>query len=177
MNRIELKEIILDQAKGYNESAFITRDDEALVDGYVKNKQVIILSGIRRCGKSTFLKKINSKFPGYYLNFDDERLVHFAIEDFQLLHETFIEIYGERTIFYFDEIQNVASWERYVRRIHDEGKKVFVTGSNATMLSRELGTHLTGRYLEIKLYPFSFMKSTTFFHIAIKALLSFFITV
>lgn len=70
--------------------------------------------------------------------------------------EIFIELYGEQSIFYFDEIQNIEGWERFVRRLHDQGKKVYVTGSNANMLSRELGTRLTGRYVQCELYPLSF---------------------
>ena len=61
-----------------------------------------------------------------------------------------------------DEIQNIAQWERFVRRIHDEGYKVFLTGSNAKLLSSELGTHLTGRYVNIELFPFSFREFLEF---------------
>ena len=94
--------------------------------------------------------------PGYYLNFDDDRLINFEVKDFQNLYESFHELYNEKTNFYFDEIQNVIAWERFVRRLHNQEEKVFVTGSNASMLSKELGTHLTGRYLQINLFPFSF---------------------
>ena len=96
------------------------------------------------------------------MNFDDERLVNFKTDDFQLLYETFIELFGQQKTFYFDEIQNIAGWERFVRRLHDQRHKVFITGSNATMLSRELGTHLTGRYQKIELYPFSFTEFLQF---------------
>jgi predicted AAA+ superfamily ATPase len=84
------------------------------------------------------------------------------VEHFQLLHETFIELFGVQRTFYFDEIQNIPGWERFVRRLHDEGYKVFITGSNATMLSRELGTHLTGRYVQTELFPFSFNEFLAF---------------
>jgi len=63
---------------------------------------------------------------------------------------------SNRNFVYFDEIQNIPGWERFVRRLHDYGNKVFITGSNANMLSLELGTHLTGRYVHHDLYPFSF---------------------
>lgn len=162
MNRSELKDIILDQNLPRNGQRIILRNNEQVLIDYLKNKFIIVVSGVRRCGKSTLIRKINSLYPGYYLNFDDERLINFKLEDFELLHETFIELYGEKEIFYFDEIQNITGWERYVRRLHDRRKKVIVTGSNATMLSRELGTHLTGRYLEIKMYPFSFKEYLRF---------------
>lgn len=156
MNRTELKEIIIDQQKSRYENNLIERDVFKKIESYVKNDFIIVISGIRRVGKSTLLYQIRQKYPGYYLNFDDERLVNFKLEDFQVLYESFIELFGKKDFFYFDEIQNIKGWERFIRRLHDEKKKVFVTGSNASMLSRELGTHLTGRYLEISLYPFSF---------------------
>ena len=156
MNKIQIKEIILDQNKYKEEENIISRDIFSEVEKDVKNPFIIIISGLRRSGKSTLLKQIMKKHEGYYVNFDDDRLVQFKLEDFQLLYETLIEIYGEKKNFYFDEIQNISGWERFVRRLHDEKEKVFVTGSNASMLSRELGTHLTGRHLNVTIFPFSF---------------------
>ncbi len=125
---------------------------------YLNNQEIVVITGIRRCGKSTLLQQIRSEQVGqdYFINFDDERLIQFRVEDFQVLYETFIELFGVQKTFYFDEIQNIAGWERFVRRLHDYGNKIFITGSNANMLSRELGTHLTGRYVSHELYPFSF---------------------
>ncbi len=143
MDKTELKEIIIDQNNRPEEKNLIGREIFSKVESYIKNDSVIIISGIRRCGKSTLLSQIRKKHPGYYLNFDDERLINFKVEDFKALEELFIELYGEKNIFYFDEIQNIPKWERFVRRLHDERKKVFITGSNASMLSRELVTHLT----------------------------------
>ena len=122
------------------------------------SKDIVIITGIRRCGKSTLLQQIRAAKTekDYYINFDDERLVSFKVEDFQMLLEVFYELFGKQKTFYFDEIQNIEQWERFVRRLHDTGNKVYITGSNARMLSRELGTHLTGRYLSVELYPFSF---------------------
>jgi predicted AAA+ superfamily ATPase len=129
----------------------------------VEDVSVVVISGIRRCGKSTLLQAIRSKNKeqDYYLNFDDDRLIQFKVEDFQLLLELFGERYGKQTTFYFDEIQNIIGWERFVRRLHDYGNKVYITGSNASMLSKELGTHLTGRYQQVELYPFSFLEYLT----------------
>lgn len=158
MNKTELKEIIVDQNKEFERDHIIVRDVFKNIDKIVKTPFVIIISGIRRSGKSTLLSQIMKKYSGYYLNFDDDRLIKFKLDDFQPLYEIFIELYGKKDFFYFDEIQNIIGWERFVRRLHDEQKKVFVTGSNASMLSRELGTHLTGRYLEINLFPFSFVE-------------------
>ncbi|MDD2798002.1 MAG: ATP-binding protein [Bacteroidales bacterium] len=138
--------------------------DRGMPQELVDSQEILVISGIRRCGKSVLLQQIRKKQKDqdFFLNFDDERLIKFQVDDFQLLHEVFIELFGEQRTFYFDEIQNIAGWERFVRRLYDSGYKVFITGSNATMLSRELGTHLTGRYVRYELYPFSFQEFIAF---------------
>ena len=150
-----LKNVILDQKELHWDQENIYRDFSSSALG---NSLIVVISGIRRCGKSTLLQQIRKTRTenDYYINFDDDRLIHFKTEHFQLLYELFIELFGEQKTFYFDEIQNITGWERFVRRLHDNGNKIFLTGSNATMLSRELGTHLTGRYIQIELFPFSF---------------------
>jgi uncharacterized protein len=150
-----LKSVIFDQQKlGWN-TRNVKRD---FPPAYLHNQEIVVITGIRRCGKSTLLQQIRVEQveKDYFINFDDERLIQFCVEDFQILYETFIELFGVQKTFYFDEIQNISGWERFVRRLHDYGNKVFITGSNANMLSRELGTHLTGRYVSHELYPFSF---------------------
>jgi len=129
-----------------------------------ENKEILVIAGVRRCGKSTILHELREKNSekSYYLNFDDDRLLSFSVEDFQIIIELFIELYGTQTTFYFDEIQNIKGWERFVRRLYDYGNKIYLTGSNATMLSKELGTHLTGRYLLHELFPFSFQEYLSF---------------
>lgn len=123
---------------------------------YLKTGQITVISGIRRSGKSTLLKQFSRHYPNYYyLNFDDERLIDFAVSDFQSLMVAFQKQFSSKVIF-LDEIQNVQKWERFARRIFEEGYKIFITGSNAKLLSSELATHLTGRYYKIELYPFSF---------------------
>jgi predicted AAA+ superfamily ATPase len=119
----------------------------------------VIVSGVRRCGKSTLMRQICKKYYGkevYFVDFEDERFVKFITEDFNLLYETLIELYGLRHVFFFDEIQNIENWELFVRRIHREKNKVFITGSNASLLSSELSTRLTGRHIVVELLPFSF---------------------
>lgn len=116
----------------------------------------LIVSGIRRCGKSTLLQQIRrtTSEVSISLNFEDPRLSGFDLNDFNRLDELIAEK-GVTTLF-FDEIQNVDKWENYVRFKLDEGFKVFITGSNASMLSKELGTKLTGRHLVMELFPFSY---------------------
>ncbi|VVB53045.1 AAA domain protein [uncultured archaeon] len=123
----------------------------------------LILSGVRRCGKSTLLRQLMEKVDGfYYLNFEDPRVVDFEVGDFQKLDEIFHEEYGDQNHYFFDEIQNVQKWELYVRAMLDKKKHVVITGSNASLLSRELGSRLTGRHLRQELFPFSFKEFLKF---------------
>lgn len=126
------------------------------------SKQIVVISGVRRGGKSTLLKQLSLKLPNfYYLNFDDERLINFSVRDFNNLVIIWKKKFDSKYIL-IDEIQNIPSWERFARRMHDEGYKLFITGSNAKLLSSELSTHLTGRYQKIELYPFSFRELTQY---------------
>lgn len=156
-----LRDIIIDQKTFLASQKTIARD---FPERYLSNDFVIIISGVRRCGKSVLLQQIRDKLPqkDYFFNFDDDRLGNFTVEHFQQLYEVFIELYGEQNYFYFDEIQNIAGWEHFVKRLYNAGKKVFITGSNARMLSKELGTYLTGCYISIELYPFSFSEFLVF---------------
>ena len=166
MEKEKIREIIIDQ-NNYPERNLIERIKTKEIIKQKNTPFVKIISGIRRSGKSTILKQLKEKFSGGYVNFDDERFVNFKVEDFQALYELLLEIFKENKYFYFDEIQNIKGWERFVRRISESGENVFVTGSNATMLSRELGTHLTGSYLMFKLYPFSFKEYLDFNNILV----------
>ncbi|MBU4338961.1 ATP-binding protein [Patescibacteria group bacterium] len=156
-----LSEVIEDQLNKFkNRDIGIPRNVE--FDKYIKTQQITIISGIRRSGKSTLLAQFSKKFENfYYFNFDDDRIADFALEDFQELMIAFQKLYASKIIF-LDEIQNVEGWERFIRRIYDEGYKIFITGSNAKLLSSELATHLTGRYVKIELYPFSFKEFLRF---------------
>src|SRR3989344_5829617 len=118
-----------------------------------------VVKGVRRCGKSTLLMQvIGEKFPGnfLYFNFDDERIAEFKAEDFQPLMEVLIEMSGEKKNVFFDEIQNIRGWELFINRLLRQEYHVFITGSNSNLLSKELGTHMTGRHVDMELYPFSF---------------------
>ena len=138
-------------------SLLITRREESLFNLKSKRAQVVI--GVRRCGKSTICKKvlIESNINFAYVNFDDERLMHFKIDEMNSVMETLYRIYGDFDCLLLDEIQNVEGWHLFVNRIMRGGMKVVLTGSNANLLSGELATHLTGRYNQISLYPFSFV--------------------
>jgi uncharacterized protein len=120
-------------------------------------KHIEVISGIRRCGKSTLMKQIiqrNDQKTAYF-NFEDARVFGFEVNDFTKLDE----VIGQGIdAYFFDEIQNVTSWEVFVRQLHDRNEKVYITGSNATLLSKELGTRLTGRHIRHELFPFSYQE-------------------
>jgi predicted AAA+ superfamily ATPase len=116
----------------------------------------LILTGIRRCGKSTLLLQLYKKHgeKAFFLNFEDPRLAGFETGDFERLSA---EIKKRKTkLLFFDEIQMLDKWEFFIRQKLDEDYKIVVTGSNAALLSVELGTKLTGRHLAFELFPFSY---------------------
>jgi predicted AAA+ superfamily ATPase len=119
-------------------------------------RHALIISGIRRCGKSTLLQQIIKTIEDktLFINFEDPRLAGFDSGDFNRLQE--IVVARGINILFFDEIQNIEKWENFVRFSLDQGYRVFITGSNASMLSRELGTKLTGRHISKELFPFSY---------------------
>lgn len=124
----------------------------------------LVVSGIRRSGKSTLLAQLieKQKQNSYlFLNFDTPKLFDFEFGDFALLDEIIAENKKIKTL-YFDEIQVVEGWEIYVRGKLDQNFQVVVTGSNASLLSRELGTKLTGRHISKELFPFSFVEFCEF---------------
>lgn len=159
------KEDILAAYKGQQnllekENRFVERD-------YLKtlnpsSSHIEVIAGIRRCGKSTMMRQIANRFYNKvaYFNFEDSRVFGFEVSDFSKLDEV---IGHEVEAYFYDEIQNVSGWEVFVRQLHERGAKVFVTGSNASLLSRELGTRLTGRYLSHEVFPFSYREYLLYF--------------
>jgi len=126
------------------------------------SSHALIVSGIRRSGKSTWLQQIrkNTTEPSIFLNFEDPRLAGFDLGDFNRMQE----IAEQQSVmtFFFDEIQTVPGWESFVRFRLDEGYRIYITGSNASMLSRELGTKLTGRQITREMFPFSYSEFLAF---------------
>ena len=166
MQKAVLREIVLEQDQ--DRKTLDTGIPRTALEVAVRQASLphaVVVSGVRRCGKSTLLDQaIGRLYPQgvYYLNFEDERLLNFGVEDFNRLYEVFLELYGERTVFFFDEVQNVPQWEVFVRRMQGKGCKFFITGSNASLLSKELGTKLTGRNVNVELFPFSFAEYLAF---------------
>jgi predicted AAA+ superfamily ATPase len=136
-----------------NKSLGIQRSDLDEIKLY--DSIVLVISGVRGCGKSTLLKQIlKSRFNNsFLLNFEDPRLSGFELSDFAKIDE--LTRHQTPEVMAFDEIQNIPEWEKYIRTKQDEGQQVIITGSNASLLSKEFGTRLTGRYILRELFPFS----------------------
>lgn len=136
--------------------ALLSRQEEKQVDLNSKLAQVVI--GVRRSGKSMLCQKVllESKIKFAYVNFDDENLADIQVSELNDIVETLYRIYGVFTHLFIDEVQNAPRWPLFVNRLMRQGLHLILTGSNANLLSDELITHLTGRYHEIRLFPFSF---------------------
>ena len=165
MVKDRLKEIMFDQKDVFNSKKHLIHRDIDL-DKHIATNQVVIISGIRRCGKSSLLflikDKMNLNESEYcYFNFDDERIIA-DISIFEDIYSLHLEVYGKEPILFLDEIQNINNWEKFVNRMYEQGIKVFVTGSNAKLLSSEISTSLTGRNKLIELFPFSFSEYLRF---------------
>ncbi|HIJ88950.1 MAG TPA: AAA family ATPase [Desulfuromonadales bacterium] len=152
-----MKNIILSQKlerDTLRQRVYVPRDGleaarAAMQDGLIK-----VVIGPRRAGKSVFALQMLEQSEYAYINFDDERLAGLA--DFDELLMAIVQVYGDVRTIFFDEIQNITNWELFVSRLQRQGYNLLLTGSNAHLLSRELATHLTGRYRAFYLYPFSF---------------------
>ncbi len=137
-------------------SILVSRKEEQTIDLNSRLAQIVI--GVRRCGKSTLCQKVlmQSKVHFAYINFDDEILASLQSNQLNDILEMLYRIYGPFTHLFMDEIQNIPNWHLFVNRLLRQGLHLVLTGSNANLLSGELATHLTGRYNEIHLFPFSF---------------------
>ena len=153
------KQVLSDQQKEKNEillENLTTRREEVYFDLNSPLAQIVI--GVRRSGKSTICHKVlkQNNINYAYVNFDDERLVHLKTEDLNVVLEALYMVYGDFKYLFCDEIQNIPSWFLFVNRLLRQKIRLIITGSNAKLLSGELSTHLTGRYNQIELFPFSF---------------------
>ena len=161
MNLEEIKRIIVDQGEEMNEiferERIIERDiprDELMK--FIEHSNILAILGVRRSGKSIFSHLLLQDKKFGYVNFDDERFAGLEAENLNNVLQAFYELYGtDLEYLILDEIQNIPGWELFANRMR-RTKKVIITGSNARLLSGELATHLTGRYIDFVLYPFSF---------------------
>lgn len=155
----ELERILRNQREeleGTDFTQFVTRRKEEYIDLESPVAQIVI--GVRRCGKSTLCQKVlkQSGVTFAYANFDDAVLASLKAVEMNLLMETLYQIYGAFTHLFLDEVQNIDQWPLFVNRLLRQKIHLVLTGSNANLLSDDLSTHITGRYNEIHLHPFSF---------------------
>ena len=176
MDKNKLKELLIEHKQRFlaARTDLIRREIQDNIEPFIKFKEVVIITGPRRGGKSSLMKLIcddlmkKYKVPPsniLYLNFEDERFIEFTTGDFAQIFELFLQINkpAGRQYFFLDEIQNVTGWERWVNRLYEnENIKIFITGSNASLLSSEISTALTGRNRTITNFPFSFREFLIF---------------
>ena len=134
----------------------IDRESQTHWGTYVDDPLVKVAMGARRSGKTVFTHLLLKGKDYASVNFDDERLAYMDADGLNDVLEALYEVHGDFDHLVLDEVQNVKGWELFVNRLQRAGKRVFVTGSNANMLSQELATHLTGRYVQMEVHPFSF---------------------
>ena len=176
MDKNKLKELLIEYKQRFltARTDLIRREVQDNIEPFIEFKEVVIITGPRRGGKSSLMKLIcDDLIKRYkvspsnilYLNFEDERFIEFNTGDFAQIFELFLQINkpAGRLYFFLDEIQNVTGWERWVNRLYEnENIKIFITGSNASLLSSEISTALTGRNRTITNFPFSFGEFLTF---------------
>ncbi|GHT75652.1 ATPase [Bacteroidia bacterium] len=130
-----------------------------------------VFIGLRRAGKSYLMyQHIQDLIASgailleqvLFVNFEDERISSIQAKDLGLLLDAYNEIFDGKPYIFLDEIQNIEGWHKFVRRVADSKYRVFVTGSNARMLSKDVHTTLGGRFLFHEVYPFSFVEYLKF---------------
>jgi predicted AAA+ superfamily ATPase len=160
LSRDQIKAMLLEQQQAFwQRETGVERRQLGKIERALPVPHAVVISGLRRVGKSTLLAQFAHRLGEnlfYYVNFEDDRFLGFQAEDANDLYQALVELFGERKVFIIDEVQNVPGWEHFVRRFMDQGIKFIITSSNASLFSRELGTRLTGRYVPVELFPFSF---------------------
>ncbi len=148
-----LREALL-EARDYAEKVrkkYLRREVEGTLKGWLKKDLIKVITGPRRAGK-TWLS-IGSTKDEVYLNFEDDRILRYPPEE---VIKAARDVFGEKNVWIFDEVQHLSRWEIVVERMRRKGYDVIVTGSNSSLLSKELSTILTGRHIDITVLPFSF---------------------
>ena len=169
MEKEKLKELIIGHKEKFlSRGGLVKRQIQDPIASYIPQREILIITGVRRCGKSSLMRLLCDDLLSsedisenniLYLNFEDERFVPFTVQDFEPLYEAFFELENPqgRNYMFLDEIQNINGWEKWLNRLYEfENIKIFVTGSNASLIGSEISTALTGRNRQIAIWPFSF---------------------
>ena len=165
-----IKDIIVENQRFISSVSFFERD-------YVFEDALnYVLVGLRRAGKSyllyqrihQLLEKGHRMEEICYFNFEDDRLGIMTLADLDIIKSAYEEMFDTQPVFFFDEIQIVEGWEKFARRLADQKYRVYITGSNAKMLSSEIATTLGGRYMIMEVFPLSFAEYLSFSGINVK---------
>ena len=152
-----IKQCLISKQREVDEAVIVNRPTD-----FEENGNYVIV-GVRHTGKSYLLyqrvRQLQARGIGWdeilFVDFEDERLAEFQTEDFEGLLEAHLELYGKKPVVFLDEVQNIPHWDKFVRRLADAKYRVYVTGSNAKMLSKEVATTLGGRFFIYDAYPYS----------------------
>lgn len=161
-----MKTVVLNQRKERDEllaRPYLTRHTKYNQEELLGNPLIKLISGPRRVGKSTFALLLLKAKNFAYLNFDDSLLLEHWDEE--LVMRLLDEVYPQYDYLLLDEVQNLQGWDLWVSKLYRRGKNLVITGSNAKMLSSEMATVLTGRYLQIEMLPFSLEEMLEWHHI------------
>lgn len=158
MNKALLKQIIVENQEFVNNVELFKRE------AAFEEKANYVLVGPRRAGKTfTLFEVIKDKLGKgasisdiLYINFEDERLLELTGQHLNLLLEAYRELFDKKPVLFLDEIQNITGWEKFARRLADQQYILFITGSNAQMLSAEIASTLGGRFIVKEIFPLSF---------------------
>jgi 7-cyano-7-deazaguanine synthase len=160
-----LKSIIADQRKLFLKSEVgVIRKKTSEINNYLKTKlkKVYFIVGHRRSGKSTMLRQLVKNNHFAYFDFSDVRLTDLSKKDLNVIYEIFLAKDPRLELILFDEIQNAPEWNKYLNTLKEK-YKIVVTGSNSSLLTKDLNTFLTGRHIDFEIYPFSFIEYLDFF--------------
>jgi hypothetical protein len=170
VNKNLIKDIIAENQRFVSSVSFHQRDYA------FENGLNYVLVGLRRAGKSYLLyQRIHQLLDAghrieeiCYFNFEDDRLGVMTMADLDIIKSAYEEMFDTQPLFFFDEIQIVEGWEKFARRLADQKYSVYITGSNAKMLSSEIATTLGGRYVIKEVFPLSFAEYLSFAGIDVK---------
>lgn len=157
----DLIKLLISEYQAYVSQVELIPRNVELVDGLN-----YVFVGLRHAGKSylmfqriaQLIEQGHKKEEILYFNFEDDRIDSLDVKNLDLIKTCYEEMYDSRPIFFLDEIQLVDRWEKFARRLADQKYQVYITGSNAKMLSSEIATTLGGRYMIHKVYPYSFQE-------------------
>jgi len=168
IDKTSAREIIATSLNEIKSKKVVNRPEVSILDSYMDYRQIIALSGVRRCGKTYILFQLIKKLMDEnknvaYINFEDPRFDD-RVEQLDLIYKTFLEHFGKegRIYLFFDEVQNIKKWERWLAAMYEKDIKFFVSGSNASLLAGEFSKSLSGRHKLVKIYPLSFKQFVLF---------------